>query len=107
MMLRRLTIPENGYSIYDRCKDFRESCRPADKVGEVYGKAFSGKSALEGLGFKEEGGGRLQIWSFPDADMSVKDRYLVVVDIGGRSSKADYSVIVVYDRYWMLFWGCT
>ena len=96
-----------GERVFDirQVQRLRESCRPADKVGEVYGKAFSGKSALEGLGFKEEGGGRLQIWSFPDADMSVKDRYLVVVDIGGRSSKADYSVIVVYDRYWMLFGG--
>ncbi|WP_270737512.1 hypothetical protein [Coprobacter fastidiosus] len=96
-----------GERVFDirQVQRLRESCRPADKVGEVYGKAFSGKLALQDLHFKEEGGGRLQIWSFPDADMSVKDRYLVVVDIGGRSSKADYSVIVVYDRYWMLFGG--
>lgn len=96
-----------GERVFDirQVQRLRESCRPADKVGEVYGKVFSGKSALEGLGFKEEAGGRLHIWAFPDSDMSVKDRYLVVVDIGGRSSKADYSVIVVYDRYWMLFGG--
>ena len=96
-----------GERVFDirQVQRLRESCRPADKVGEVYGKAFSGKSVLEGLGFKEEAGGRLHIWAFPDSDMSVKDRYLVVVDIGGRSSKADYSVIVVYDRYWMLFGG--
>ena len=96
-----------GERVFDirQVQRLRESCRPADKVGEVYGKAFSGKLALQDLHFKEEGGGRLQIWSSPDTDMSVKDRYLVVVDIGGRSSKADYSVIVVYDRYWMLFGG--
>ena len=96
-----------GERVFDirQVQRLRESCRPADKVGEVYGKAFSGKSVLEGLGFKEEAGGRLHIWAFPDSDMSVKDRYLVVVDIGGRSSKADYSVIVAYDRYWMLFGG--
>lgn len=30
------------------------------------------------------------------------NRYLVVVDIGGRSNKADWSVIAVYDRAWMM-----
>ena len=37
--------------------------------------------------------------------MSVTYRCLVVVVIGVCFSKVDYSVIVVYDRYWMLFGG--
>lgn len=36
----------------------------------------------------------------PD-DTPIHYRYLVVVDVGGRSSKADYSVITVIDRYWI------
>jgi hypothetical protein len=32
-------------------------------------------------------------------------RYLVVVDIGGRSKNADWSVICVFDRYWMMEGG--
>ena len=96
-----------GERIFDirQVQKLRESCRPADKIGEVYGKSAAGKQALNGLQFKEEAGGKLQVWALPDSDISVKDRYIVVVDIGGRSSKADYSVIVVYDRYWMMFGG--
>jgi hypothetical protein len=33
----------------------------------------------------------------------VRDRYLVVVDIGGRSARSDWSVIYVLDRYWMMY----
>ena len=33
------------------------------------------------------------------------NRYLVVVDIGGRSNKADFSVVTVFDRYWMIEGG--
>jgi hypothetical protein len=35
----------------------------------------------------------------------VSHRYLVIVDIGGRSSKADYSVILVLDRLFMIDGG--
>ena len=35
----------------------------------------------------------------------VTDRYLTVVDIGGRSNKADWSVIVVFDRMFMVDGG--
>ncbi|WP_455498218.1 hypothetical protein [Coprobacter sp.] len=96
-----------GERVFDirQVQKLRELCRPADKTGEIYGKATFGKSALEGLRFREEPGGLLQVWALPDSDRSVKDRYLVVVDIGGRSCKADYSVIVVYDRYWMMYGG--
>ena len=33
--------------------------------------------------------------------MHTPNRYVVSVDIGGRTDKADYSVIRVFDRYWM------
>ena len=41
--------------------------------------------------------GCLEIWRHPSQGEFV-NRYLVVVDVGGRSSKADWSVIAVFDR---------
>ena len=42
----------------------------------------------------------LWVWAKPEIDdeVDVIDRYLTVVDVGGRSAKADWSVIVVFDR---------
>ena len=48
--------------------------------------------------------GLLWIWQYPDISPS-QDRYLVVVDVGGRSSKADFSVITVVDRWPLRFGG--
>jgi hypothetical protein len=47
---------------------------------------------------------KLKIWNFPELE-KISDRYVVVVDTGGRSEKADYSVITVFDRYWMMYGG--
>lgn len=41
--------------------------------------------------------GQLWVWQYADVN-KMHDRYLVVVDVGGRSTKADYSVITVVDR---------
>ena len=41
----------------------------------------------------------------PDPQNIVLDRYLTVVDVGGRSNKADWSVVVVFDRFAMLDGG--
>ena len=43
--------------------------------------------------------GELKVWSPPDWDSPhITDRYVVSVDIGGRSRTSDYSVITVFDR---------
>lgn len=42
--------------------------------------------------------GLLQIWKHPDK-LKTDNQYLVVVDVGGRSEKADYSVITVINRW--------
>lgn len=69
--------------------------------------AFSGKQKLSNLQFYEDKQGSLFIWEMPEyfPDVKVKNRYLAVVDIGGMSSRADYSVVVIFDRYWMLEGG--
>lgn len=40
---------------------------------------------------------QLEVWKMPQ-ESDWADRYLAVVDVGGRSSKADWSVIAVFDR---------
>lgn len=78
-------------------------CRPPMCVGDVYGDEDEGEKALSHVRFHEDKQGMLWVWAMPDIDneVAVTDRYLTAVDIGGRSSKADWSVIVVYDRLYM------
>lgn len=43
--------------------------------------------------------GDLKIWKQPVTKLNIRNRYLVTVDVGGRSERADWSVISVYDRW--------
>lgn len=87
--------------LVDRLK---KGCRPPKFIGDVYADADEGKDALRRVRFVEDKQGLFWIWEKPDIDPDEKIlyRYLVTVDIGGRSSKADWSVIVVYDRLYMM-----
>lgn len=82
----------------------KPTCRAPKYVGEVYADGDEGEDALLHLRFKEDRQGKLWIWSLPEIDLDeeITDRYLVVVDIGGHSRKADWSVIVVFDRLMMM-----
>lgn len=92
----------SGQRVFDKYKveKLRKSCRPPRFVGEVYADADEGKAALTNIRFTEDKQGLLWVWVLPEIydDERVTDRYLVVVDVGGRSRKADWSVIVVFDR---------
>lgn len=99
----------SGEMVFDRYKveDFKAACRPPRYIGEVYADGDEGEDALTNLRFNEDEQGKLWIWEQPeipepDEKEIVTDRYLTVVDIGGRSSKADWSVIVVFDRLFMM-----
>ena len=83
---------------------FESACRPPKHIGAVYADSDKGEDALTNLRFSEDRQGQLWIWDMPEISGTEKvtDRYLTVVDIGGRSAKADWSVIVVFDRYWMI-----
>jgi len=48
--------------------------------------------------------GALWVWQNPD-NSPTNDRYMTVVDVGGRSTKADFSVITVVDRWPLRFGG--
>ncbi len=75
----------------------RQLCREPMAEGEVSGDAVKGRDALRGVHFSADSGGRLKVWRMPDKE-AVADRYLAVVDIGGRSDASDYSVVAVIDR---------
>ncbi len=47
----------------------------------------------------------LKVWLMPDSAHHYRDRYIVTVDVGGVSDKADYSCIMVADRLPMLEGG--
>lgn len=95
----------SGARVFDKYKVelLKSSCKEPRYVGDVYGDSDEGKFALSNLKFKEDKQGLLWIWTLPEIDEEeiVTDRYLVVVDIGGRSKKADWSTILVLDRLYM------
>lgn len=95
----------SGSRVFDKYKVelLKPACRPPKYIGEIYADRDEGKSALRNLRFNEDRNGLLWVWSLPeiDPDEKVTDRYLVVVDVGGRSHKADWSVIAVFDRIYM------
>ena len=91
----------------EKVDQFTKGCRAPKFIGDVYGDGYKGKKCLQNVRFSEDKTGQLWIWSKPEYfdDCKVTNRYLVVVDIGGRGSKADWSVICVFDRYWMMEGG--
>lgn len=95
----------SGTMVFDRylVEEFDKACRPPRFVGDVYADGDEGRRALENLRFHEDRQGRLCIWAKPEVDdeVDITDRYLTVVDVGGRSARADWSVIVVLDRLGM------
>lgn len=89
----------SGQPVFNReyLLELRKSCRSPIQRGEV---ELDGKNDYR-LGtpqFCNLAGGGMSVWAFPDTKCAISDRYLVVVDVGGRTRKADWSVITVIDR---------
>lgn len=95
-----------GEELFSRevVEQMRTSCKQPRYMGEVQGDSITGENALRNVHFVADERGDLAVWALPEdfGDEEVKNRYLVVVDIGGRSQNADWSVILVLDRYWMI-----
>lgn len=93
----------SGQRVFDKyaIEALKGSCRAPLWVGEVYAAHDTGKEAVKGVRFKEDAQGGLWVWAKPEVSdrMRVAHRYLVVVDIGGRSKGADWSVVCVFDRF--------
>lgn len=96
----------SGSHVFDEAlvDKLKVGCRPPKFIGDVYGDKDEGPDALRHVRFSEDKKGLFWIWEKPDIDPEevIRHRYLVTVDIGGRSNKADWSVIVVFDRLYMM-----
>lgn len=99
----------SGERVFDRDKieDLRKTCRIPKFIGDVYGDGLRGREALRNLRFCEDHQGIFWVWALPEIDEKEKvtNRYIVSVDIGGRGDKADWSVITVIDRMYMMEGG--
>ncbi len=95
-------LVHSGTMVFDRyqVEEFEKACRPPRYIGDVYADGDEGGKALENIRFHEDRQGMLWIWTKPEDDdeVEITDRYLTIVDVGGRSVKADWSVILVIDR---------
>ena len=56
-----------------------------------------GAKTLEGVDFVINDTGPMELWKRP-VPSRFRNRYVVVVDVGGRSDNSDWSVIAVFDR---------
>lgn len=92
----------SGANVFDRymVEQLRPACRTPKYIGDVCADADEGADALENVRFAPDPTANLHVWAMPETDEAetVTDRYLTVVDIGGRSNAADWSVICVFDR---------
>ncbi|MDE7437151.1 MAG: terminase [Muribaculaceae bacterium] len=87
----------SGARVFDKYKveALRTGCEDPKNIGEI-----------EENGFMPLSSGGWKIWKLPDrSEGRMTDRYVVVVDVGGRSAKADWSVIAVFDRAPMTLGG--
>lgn len=75
----------------------RQGCVMKPLVGELATLGPSGEAALAVTGFREDARGRLKVWRRPVTEGNDYSRYVVAVDIGGRSDHSDFSVISVLD----------
>lgn len=85
----------SGARVFDKYKveALRSGCEDAKYSGEIEENGFM---------MLESGGWR--IWKLPDTRTANTDsRYVAVVDVGGRSAKADWSVIAIFDRMPLAF----
>ena len=96
----------SGARVFDPYKvhQLSRTCRQPLWRGEVAADGGSGKEAMRNIRFVEDSQGALAVWEKPEIDEREKilNRYEVVVDIGGRATHSDWSVILVIDRVYML-----
>jgi len=75
-------------------------------VGNIIGDDDKGARAIRTAKLIDrlDDGQTLRIWQMPDC-LKVNDRYVVSVDIGGRTRTSDFTVMTVIDRFPMMFGG--
>lgn len=79
-------------------QQMRQFAKPPKFIGEVFADAMEDEASLQGVHVEPTPNGELFIWQMPDEKKKYHDRYVVSLDIGGKTSVADWSVIRVLDR---------
>ena len=82
----------SGERVFDPTlvEKLRRCCCPPRFEGDIHGKEPTGKQSLQEIELETRPEGPLKIWEYPAKECEMRDRYLAVVDIGGRSDTSDY-----------------
>jgi hypothetical protein len=83
----------------------RRHCMAPEYIGQLFAAGQKGKEAFRDLEFRPTPDGNLWLWVMPDKTIEIENRYIVAVDIGGRTDLADFSTVRVLDRYWLMYNG--
>ena len=83
----------------------RHTCCEPEFKGKLFARSSKGADAFKNIKFEQTPDGNLWVWALPDNSIEVENRYIVTVDIGGRTDTADFSTIRVLDRYWSIEGG--
>lgn len=87
-------------------KQMEMFAKKPEYIGELFADAPSGAEAInKSLEFRDIANGEFWVWKKPDNKRLYTNRYVVSLDIGGASAKADWSVIRVLDRLPMMNGG--
>ena len=87
-------------------KQMEMFAKKPEYIGELFADAPSGAEAINSsLEFRDIAKGEFWVWKKPDNNRLYTNRYVVSLDIGGASAKADWSVIRVLDRLPMMNGG--
>lgn len=85
--------------------DARNCCVPPLFIGDIIEDKDGKSKFIPCQPGEDKGTEQLRVWLMPDTEQHLRDRYIVTVDVGGTSNKADYSCILVADRIAMLDGG--
>lgn len=111
----------SGKAVFDIYKvdQLGEDCTEPVFTGEIEGDSFDPfvksdgdrrvkyekYACMQNLRLVEQTGGYFKVWEMPDYSELVRHRYLVSVDIGGSHKTSDWTDIVVFDRYDVMYGG--
>jgi len=74
----------------------QDCAMPPLLTGDIQANGMSGVEAKVNVHLVRASNGLLKVWALPQVHAPVRERYMVVVDVGGRSPDSDYSVITVW-----------